>query len=93
MKHAYKVVPAALVLFAALASPAAAAPGPIEAILSAPFEIGAGLVNFAVSIPASLAAQPHKAQPHRAKRVAKARVHRRKRREPAYRFKEPVENF
>jgi hypothetical protein len=89
MKYAYKVAPAALILAAALASPAAAAPGPgpIEVILSAPFEIGAGLVNFAAGIPASLNAQPQRA--HR----ARARVHHRKRHAPAYRFKEPIENF
>ncbi|MGO9462445.1 MAG: hypothetical protein ACLP1W_20380 [Rhodomicrobium sp.] len=94
MKYAYKVAPAALILAAALASPAAAAaPGPIEALLSAPFLIGANLVNMAVSIPASLSAQPHRARSHKARRVAKARGHHRKRHEPAYRFKEPIENF
>ncbi len=92
MKHAYKIAPAALMLLAAWASPAAAAPGPIEAILSAPFEMGAGLVHAVFGMPAALAAQPHQAR-RGARHGAMTRVHHRKRHAPAYRFKEPVENF
>jgi len=91
MKYAYKVASAAIVLFLAFACPAAAAPGPLETILSAPFEITGSLVNFAVNFPASLAHQPH-----RARRGAKARVQHaghRKRRQPAYHFREPVEEI
>ncbi len=93
MKYAYKAIAAAF-LFLAWASPAAAAPGPLESILSAPFAITAGLVDFAVSIPASLIEQPH-----RARRGAKVRArvqhaaHHRKRHHPAYRFREPEEDL
>ncbi len=91
MKYAYKAAPAALGLLLAFVSPAAAAPGPLKGILSAPFEITGCLVNFAVSIPALLIEQPH-----RVRGVAKARVrraHRRKHRQPAYRFQEPAEDI
>ncbi len=86
MKHAYKVPAIALVLFLGLASEAAAAPGPLDSILSAPFEIGGRLVNFAVSLPASFVGQPHRARHGRGARVQHAQ-HRR-RHEPAYRYKE-----
>ncbi len=92
MKYAYKAILAAFGLFLAFASPAAAAaPGPLEYILRAPFAITASLVNFAVSIPASLMEQPHRVRGGTKARVRHA--HRRKHRRPAYRFQEPAEDI
>jgi len=91
MAHCYKIASAALVLFLAFASPAATAPGPLEAILSAPFEIGESLVKAALSFPDSLTGQRHRVR--RAVRHGVQHARYRKRRQPAYRFKEPVEHF
>ncbi len=91
MKYVHKAAPAAFLLFLAFATPAAAAPGPLESLLVAPFAITEALVTFAVSIPASLIDQPR-----RARSGAKARLqhaHHRKHRQPAYRFREPVEKL
>ena len=90
MKHAYKAV-AALMLSLTLAFPAAAAPGPIETILSAPFEIAGSLVNFAVNLPDSLTDHPRRMR--RAARTHIKHVRHRRRRQPAYRFEEPVEDI
>ncbi|MGB8735083.1 MAG: hypothetical protein WCD20_03010 [Rhodomicrobium sp.] len=94
MKYAYKAAAAAF-LFLAFASPAAAAaPGPVESILSAPFAITASLVDFAVSIPASLFEQPHRARHGTKARARVQRVaHHRRRHHPAYRFREPAEDL